>query len=970
MANKTTAKQNPTPQRPIQGQKLDMGKLVLTVKNFFITSPHIWLSFLIPFAVLFAAYAYFEIYPFGERSVLCLDLNAQYAFYFQYFKDALMGHESFFYAWNRNLSGEFVGIIGYYLFSPFNIFVWLAPYDALTEGLALMILTKIGAIGVTMAIYLSKGRGFSKFTTVIFSVSYALISYNIVQTMNPMWLDGVFALPLVVMGIEQLLKRGKYKMFVISLAYSFLTCFYIGYMVAIFSVLYYIYYALTSRKLNRKSEIVILCKRSALFAVCAIIAGLVSAFMLLPVYSALSMGKLEFSNPDFSFRTSFELFDLTRKLFPNSYDTVRMDGLPFIYAGTLTLLLLPGYFMCNKIRAVRRYAGVLLILALIASMMITPIDMRWHGGQVPNWLPYRYSFMLSFVMIAFAAEAFQHIKTIKRKYIGGTALALIILLSVWQQKDTFVSSLGSGRDIFPALETILPAMFVIIILTSLLILAKDKLNKHNFFTAALVAVIAMELFYNTQHSLTTQHTDIVYSTRKSWNEVFVPTRQVVEGILKEDKDFYRMEKLFIRSACDPMALRMKGITHSSSMLNDKAIAFLRSMGYAARSHMSRYWGATPLTDDLFGFKYVLSTYDNNPHNIKNPEDIIITKNEDVMPIAYLVDPKILQYEIGCSRFEDDVFTNQSKLLSYMLGRDTESYFHRMEFVDRRPQNVVRSEQSDGYIRYDKGDEGGDSHIEYDFIADEDGYFFMYFPSRRESRCNLWLGEYRMVINENGEEVEEFTSSRFIATVYETDNHHIQRLGKLEKGVKYRMTLSITKNDMQFRDEIVMRLDSDKLERDIAQLHAFNENTTFTAKSSTSLKVTTNHPEYTVLFTSIPMERGWTVRIGGKKVQPMSIIDVIVGRDGANQERREGTLMALNVPPGNQTITMKFVPHRFPEGVLMGLVGLAALAAMYYFLEKKKVANPFLHRNEDGNDWYDAPEAVRAEAPATQSEDDE
>ena len=91
-----------------------------------------FLSFLLPPAILFISYALFKVYPFGERSVLSLDLNAQYVYYFDYMYDVFAGKESLFYSWSRNLSGEFMGIIGYYLASPFNFIVWLFPRKMIT----------------------------------------------------------------------------------------------------------------------------------------------------------------------------------------------------------------------------------------------------------------------------------------------------------------------------------------------------------------------------------------------------------------------------------------------------------------------------------------------------------------------------------------------------------------------------------------------------------------------------------------------------------------------------------------------------------------------------------------------------------------------------------------------------------------------------------------------------------------------
>ena len=196
-----------------------------------------WLSFLLPVVILFLAYIAFQVWPFGARSVLSLDLNAQYVYYYDYMYDVFAGDESIWYSWSRNLSGEFMGIIGYYLASPFNLLVWIFPREWITEGLMTMMLAKAGASGLACAFFLRKHRGCGRTATVCFSVMWALCGYFVVQTMNPMWLDGLVALPLVAMGVERICDKRRFMLYVLSLVYIFVANFYIGYMVGIFSAL-------------------------------------------------------------------------------------------------------------------------------------------------------------------------------------------------------------------------------------------------------------------------------------------------------------------------------------------------------------------------------------------------------------------------------------------------------------------------------------------------------------------------------------------------------------------------------------------------------------------------------------------------------------------------------------------------------------------------------------------------------------
>ena len=221
---------------------------MLSFRHLCYKNGYLFAAFLIPVILMGIAYISFGIYPFGGRSVLSLDLNAQYVFYFDYVHDVIGNGESLMYSWSRNLSGEFMGIIGYYLASPFNILVWIFPRSMITEGLLTMMLAKFGACGVTFALFAHKSQKLSKTTAVLFAPMYALCAYMIVQTMDPMWLDCVIALPLICWGIDSLIKENRFRLLIGSLVYAFVSNFYIGFMAAIFSVLYFIcrYFSLSA----------------------------------------------------------------------------------------------------------------------------------------------------------------------------------------------------------------------------------------------------------------------------------------------------------------------------------------------------------------------------------------------------------------------------------------------------------------------------------------------------------------------------------------------------------------------------------------------------------------------------------------------------------------------------------------------------------------------------------------------------
>ena len=66
-------------------------------------------------------------------------------------------------------------------------------------------LLKISLAGLSFGYLLKKSFSGTGFILAAFSISYALMGYTIVNQLNIMWLDGLIFLPLIVMGLEQLI---------------------------------------------------------------------------------------------------------------------------------------------------------------------------------------------------------------------------------------------------------------------------------------------------------------------------------------------------------------------------------------------------------------------------------------------------------------------------------------------------------------------------------------------------------------------------------------------------------------------------------------------------------------------------------------------------------------------------------------------------------------------------------------------
>ncbi|MBE6534859.1 MAG: hypothetical protein E7678_07865, partial [Ruminococcaceae bacterium] len=564
--------------------------------------------FFVPVAIMYGIYVVKGIYPFYNGSPLVLDLNAQYVSFFESLRDFALGERSILYSFSRSLGGEFMGMVAYYMASPLTYITVLFPKDRIQEAVLTILLLKCGLSGASFGFYLhKKSRNPQKLTIFIFSMMYALSAYAVVQQHNTMWIDALIWLPLFAYGLENLVYRKKYKLYVISLSVIMICNYYIGFMICIFAVLYffYCYFSKKPEEVNPYKEKLHFIRTGSRFAIFSVLSALISAFMLIAAYYSLQFGKTKFSSPNWAMEANFDILDFMTKFLPGSYDTVEPSGLPFVYCGILTIILIPIYFLSKKISVREKISSLALVSVLILSFILKPLDLIWHGFSMPNWLNARYSFILCFILLVLAYKAFGNIKNVSEKFILGVCAFLVLFIAV-AEKFEMESFINSEKKLL-TFGCIWFSITFTIIITVLLCLKLNKNHKRHSkaISGVLAAVICAELFCNGIVCFMQLHEDVRFTSYTSYNNHIAEFRPIVQSVKEYDTSFYRMEKVRHRTKNDNMALGIYGITNSTSTLNQKAIDFIGKLGYTGRSHNTMYNGGTAVGDSLLGIKYVI-----------------------------------------------------------------------------------------------------------------------------------------------------------------------------------------------------------------------------------------------------------------------------------------------------------------------------------------------------------------------------
>lgn len=887
---------------------------------------HLIPCFLIPFGIMLVIYLCHGTYPIADESVLVLDLNGQYVYFYEALREFIYGDTSLLYSFSRALGGEFLGIYAYYIASPLSWLVALFPKGRMLEALLVIFLLKTGLCGITFGWYLHKtSRRVNKIYIRIFATLYALCSYAIVQQHNSMWIDAMIWLPVLTYAIEALIKNKKYKLFVISLVMAVMSNFYIGYMVCLYTALYFFFYYAAHKDNNPMGESFHFVKSLLRIGVWSALAIGISAVMILGAYYSLSFGKNTFSDPNWEFVARFSLADLFVKFLPGAYDTVRPAGLPIVYCGVLTLLLVPFYYLRKDIPIREKLLSTLFIAVFAASFIISPIDIVWHGFQKPNWLNYRYSFMLCFFLLTLAYQGMLGIRKQRATTvftIGITLLVSVLVLQKFEYENFVLDEYGLELHKIATFRTVwftIAMLAILCAILSLIIHAKRQRDVRKLSTILLL-VICAESFANGLIQMTSLDIDVSYSSYSAYNDYIGTVRIAADKVQEMDTSFYRMEKTRQKKTNDNMALKMRGLSCSTSTLNKETIPFLLSLGYTSYSNRSKYMGETPLADSLLGVRYILSektvseTRSDYRENraldavmadlysvYTETEDYIAYQNPYALSIAYTVNDAIKDFNLFTFDEEGDAvmaeaspMTRLNQFVAAMIGEsDYQAFIPIKTSVEHEN---CRKGYAAGHAKYSVSDSSRDASISFTATVPEDAYVFFYAPSDYKRETDLLV---------NGQKFGDFMAS---------DSNRIKTLGKFAAGESITVTMKLEKDNFYLMDGeyVLYYLDEAQMKYALtllAEEQFLIEDYTETRLSGT---ITTSDNGETVL-TTIPYDEGWEIYVDGKRTEIFKATNALIAFDIEAK--------------GDHTLEMVYSPRIIRIGFAVSLLSGAAFVAI-------------------------------------------
>ena len=575
------------------------------------------LAFFLPTATMLVLFIVNGIYPFGGRTFLAADLYHQYMPFFSELLHKLRGGEGLGFSFQVGIGSNFLSLFGYYLASPLHIFALLVPEAYLTEFISYLVVVKVGLCGLTCCIYFREHFETSGFLAMLCSLFYALSGFLAAYNYNIMWLDCIILLPLIILGLERLVKEGRCGLYCVTLALSIFTNFYLSIMICIFLVFYFVLLFLTEK---RSLKII------GYFVLFSLLAGGMAAVLLIPEVTALL--QTDFGDMDFpeTVESYFSVLDMLARHFFCVSTERGLDHWPNIYCGSAVLMLVPMYVLDRGISIRDKFFRLALAGFLLLSFGTNLLDFLWHGMNYPDSLPARQSFLYIFLILSMCCDVCRRIKKIDPQLILYGFLAAVGFA-------LFCEKFVEHEDFYFGVEVL--TLAVVSVYAVLLYLYRTREScRWRFVIKVMAVVVAVAELGGNMGTTSIWNTD-----RQGYLGQQADYRSLYESTREKEESLYRLEKFSRKTKNDGTLTGYPTASVFSSTMNSYVMDLYERLGMRHSKVYYSFDGATAFTSALLNVKYMFgdsALYENTLYSLEEKSgEVFLYRCNEALPFGYV-----------------------------------------------------------------------------------------------------------------------------------------------------------------------------------------------------------------------------------------------------------------------------------------------------------------------------------------------
>ena len=900
----------------------------LARKKFSLPSPV--LSLFLTAFLLVTLFAIYGFYPFGKFSVLMSDLSAQYAPNLIAYKNQLL-QGNLQYSSLISFGKNTFGLFAYYLSSPLNLITFLFPTTMISEAIMALIVVKLSLASALMTFFLQKRHHTKSRYAVVFGIAYAFCSYAVVFMIHIMWMDGFFFLPLLLYCIEQYLEdQRRWKRLVILLTTMFISGFYIAYMVGIFSFLYLLFRLLEDQRISL-SESRKTAKTIGCYVGTAVLSAMLSAIIILPAGLDILL------NPDYTykalqFKANFTFLSFLNQLLAGSFDSLSVNN-PLVYCGLFTMFLCCLFFL-NPVfsRRIKILTGIS-IGFFVLSFSISLLNLAWHLFDEPNWFLYRYSFLLSFILLSVAFRSLLALEKLKGKAFLKTIAIFVLLLFVVQG---FGDMEKEGSRFYVNLAIGLTEIACLYALTGISF-HESIANLKKLIPGFLVVLMCVELVLVNPLFLRPK----VFGGEMERAMLYDPMVQAIPLVEQakndaksEDLEYYRMETIHATHSLDPMSaalyLNYRSTSTFNSSANKKLNRYLKQFGYLTNYNyfMSTHSYASIVHDSLFGVRYLLSG-DSSHYNYQTlaqsaDGSVFLLENESALPVLYEVKSDAGSfdvYEAEKNPAEKDPFAFQNRYLQATFGAETfsEPVYSAIEVAEPVLFNAILEAPIKEKPEAEMEDSFSEESKDHDLLGEEDISKKSFFETqyyRINDKVPMKI-TYSFTVDTEDPiyfsviaadlcgEADIFVNDTYVDTISRSFFTIIYGIGDCEVGDVVTVELRSDQDQFAMIRTCFYSCDTSLFTEQLTKADP-SKSITIEKAEDGFIAATVETEKDAMILSSVPYEQGWTLLVDGKETEIVPYQEAFI---------------AIPVTAGPHTIELSFQAPGVALGRVISFAGL-------------------------------------------------
>ena len=502
-------------------------------------------------------------------------------------------------------------------------------------------------------------------------------------------------------------------------------------------------------------------------------------------------------------------------------------------------------------------------------------------------IPYRFSFLYSFVMLYMAYRAYLLHRSFKPwQFIVAGILAALVLSCSNELQTTlpiytynvlpFAKTMGLTNDLLLELpfymlyNGLLLAIYLVVFFhgksqkkaprdtapEERQIVLKRQIATRNTAIMTLAGVMLLELMLNIVcFGVNFNGTSVTgYPRGTSYTASMI--RYMKER--EEGEPFYRTEVTHSQTLNDGALNHYDGISTFTSSANVNVTLFMQALGYGAKNTYNRYCfeESSPVANLFLNLKYMLERdgdLEPNPYftEVHHFGDVYLLENQAYLPMGFLANTQLsnIEFTTTGNRFE---FQNELMEAASGIAGEYWTSLPKSTLQITSDTVTLNSKSSSGYASY-KAEERG--YVDFTYTIDRSG--FLCIDLNLPKRNNLTV-----ILNNKTLYSESYSLPQMLA------------VSQVEPGDEVVVRFTCQANETGSLNVNACVLDQELFYRAYDVLKA--STLELTEFSTTFVEGNINANRDGLLYTSIPQDGNWEVTVDGHSVETVRVGDAMVG----------------------------------------------------------------------------------------------